>query len=220
MQKIRLDTRTINVLKNFASINQSLLVRPGSVISTISSTKTILASATVDVEFQTSFAIYDLSKFLSVMSLFENPDIEIGSKSLSIVAGPKRLNYTFADPSTIVTPPEKSIVLPSADVSFKLTSETLSSVMRAAGVLGLPEVAVVGDGQEVSVRAVNSTNPSGDVFSVTVGDTSAEFSAIYRTEHLKLLPGDYDVTICSRGISQFEGSGVTYFIALEASSKF
>jgi hypothetical protein len=218
---MKLDQRTIQVLKNFAGINPSILFRAGNTLRTITPTKTILAKATLEQEFPSSFAIYDLSKFLSVLSLFDDPELQIGSKSLTIKSGGKKVNYVFADPNTIVAPKDdKEIKFPTADVSFELTNEALADVTKALGVLRQPEIAVVGDGETITLQTVNSKDPTSDVYSVEVGTTDKTFNFIFKSENLRLLPDTYQVEIASAGISRFTSKDVEYYIAIEANSKF
>lgn len=218
---MKLDQRTLQVLKNFSSINPSILFRAGNVLKTITPTKTILAKATLEQEFPSSFAIYDLNRFLSVLSLFDEPDLEIGEKSVGIRSGRKRVNYVFADPNTIVAPKDdKEIKFPKADVSFELTNEALADVTKALGVLRQPEIAIVGDGTTISLQTTNSKDPTSDVYSIEVGETDRTFTAIFKAENIRLLPDSYQVDIASAGISRWKSSDVEYFIAVEQNSKW
>jgi len=218
MQKIKLEPKTINVLKNFSSINASLLFKPGNVLATFSTTKTVMAKATIEQTFEKQFAIYDLSRFLSTLSLFTDPTLEIGEKFLTIAGTGKSMRYGYADEKLIIVPPEKGIKLPEVDVSFKLTNEALVDVMKGLGVLRLPEIAVVGDGTDINLQAIDSKNPFSDVYSVNVGKTDKTFRMVFKSENIKVLPGDYDVEISSKGISHFTGKGVEYWVAVEANA--
>lgn len=219
---MKLDTKTVNVLKNFSNINPSMLFREGNVVTTISPSKTIMAKATVPTKFEKKFAIYNLVRFIGSVSLFNDPELSFKDKFVTISDGNgKSVNYTFADEATIKTPPEKEIKLPSVDVSFKLTDENFKEVIKALGVLGLPEIAVVGDGKKVSLQAIDSKNPTGDTYSVGVGETDKTFRVIFKGENIiKILSGDYDVEISSKGISHFKGAEAEYWIAIESSSTF
>lgn len=214
------DTRTLQILKNFSSINPSILFKPGTVLSTISPTKTIMARAKINETIESPFAIYDLSRFLSTLSLFENPELSVETGFMRIKQGSKKLNYTFAEPSMIVSPPDKEIKLPDPEVEFTLSADNLNELLKALSVLSLPELAVVGDGTTVSVQVLDSKNPSGDVYSVSVGETTNTFRMIFKAENLKLLPGTYDVKISSKGLSHFNSPEVEYYIAVESTSSF
>ena len=220
MKTVKFDDNTLSILKNFSSINQSLLFKPGSFLATISPTKTIMARANVDLGLESTFAIYDMSKFLSAMSLFTAPELIVNDKFLTMQSDGRKLNYTFADPSLIVSPPDKEIKLPSVDVEFELKNEVLTTVLKASGVLALPEISVLGEDGVISICATDSKNPSGDVYSIEVGNTENAFRAIFKTENLKMIPGDYDVKISSKGISCFTGRDVEYFVAVESNSSF
>jgi hypothetical protein len=217
---MQLDQRTLQVLKNFSSINPSILFRSGNVLTTVTPTKTIFAKATLEQEFPSQFAIYDLNKFLSVQSLFDSPDMEIGERSVVIRSGRKKVNYVFADPNTIVAPKSDTVKFPDSDVSFELTQEVLADVTKALGVLRQPEIAVVGDGSTISLQTVNSKDPTSDVYSVEVGETDKSFTFYFKAENMRLLPDTYQVDIASAGISRFKSKDLEYYIAVEQNSKF
>lgn len=211
---------TLDVLKNFVTINPSILFRPGNVLSTISVNKTIVAKAVVPETFDRRFAIYELSKFLGVISIFNDPVFDFQEKKVVISQGRQKINYTYADESVIVTPPDKELVLPSEDAKFNIKAEQLNTVIKAINVMQLPEMAIVGDGSEIFLQAVNSKNSLSDVYSVAVGETNLTFNALINADKLKLLSKDYDVTVCAKGMARFETTDLTYWIALEKDSKF
>jgi hypothetical protein len=217
---MKLDQRTLQVLKNFSSINQSILFREGNDLTTVTPTKTIFAKANLEQEFPSQFAIYDLNRFLSVLSLFDEPDLEIGESSVVVRAGKKKVNYVFADQSTIVAPKSTSVNFPDSDVSFELTSEVLSNVTKALGVLRQPEIAVVGNGTTIVLQTANSKDPTSDVYSEEVGTTDKTFIVYFKAENIKLLPDTYQVDISSKGISRFKSKDLEYYIAVEQNSKF
>lgn len=217
---MKISTNTMNVLKNFAKINPSIVVQEGNVLKTISPSKTIMAKANVETVFSKRFAMYSLDKFISTVSLFNDPELKFNDKTVEFFEGNKRSQLIYSDESTITKAPDKEINLPSVDVSFLLTWDTLKDVEKSAGVLSLPEIVVMGDGKNVFLQAEDSKNPSGDVYSINIGDTDKVFKAIFKAENIKILSGDYQVTISSRGISHFLGKEVEYWIAVEQSSTF
>lgn len=219
---MKFDEVTLQILKNYAGINHAIMFREGNTLSTISANKTILAKATIQQNIPSDFAIYDLSRFLSTLSLFETPEVEIQENKLVIKEGRRRINYMFADQNTIIVPPSKDIKFPAPEVSFKLEAAVLTDFMKALNVLSLPEMAVVGDGENITLDAIDSKNPSADRYSVNVGksETTDKFTMIIKAEHLKILPGDYEVEISSKGLSHFKGKQVQYWIAVESNSKY
>ena len=218
---MKLSENTINILKNYAVINPSLLVKPGNVLSTVSPVKSIFAKATVEENFPLQFAIYELSKFLGVVSLFNEPELDFGEKQMTIISGSQSLNYTYADPSMIVTPPEKDINFPEPDIEFNITQEELQKVVRATGVLQLPDIAVIGDGSTLKMSSTNSKNPTTDVFNIKVGETTKTFNMIFKAENIiKLLSANYNVKISSRGLALFTADTIRYYVATEANSSF
>jgi hypothetical protein len=196
------------------------LVKPGSTLTTVAPTKTILARAKIGNTFDSQFAIYNIGTFLSSLSLFNDPTLEIHEKFVSIVDGKKKLNYTFADASTIITPPEKDINFPDPEINFRLSEENFKDVMKAISVLGAEELFIVGDGKTISVQAGTNKNPSACLYSLEVADTDKTFRAIFSVDNLKIISGDYNVSLSSKKISKFSSDELEYFIALAPASTF
>lgn len=217
---MKLDQRTVQILKNFTTINPSLLFREGKVITTVSPQKTIMASATIKEEIPRSFAIYDLSRFLGVLSLFDQPELDIEESNMTIRSGKQKVQYTFADPRMIITSDAKGVNMPDAEINFVLTAEDLQKVSKALGVLQLPEIAVTGEDGEMYLEAIDSKNPSSDNYRVHLKSSEHAFRMIFKAENIKVMSGNYEVSITSKGVAQFKSDDVTYWVATEASSTF
>jgi hypothetical protein len=216
---MKLSDQTVALLKNFSGINQNIQFKAGNKIETISAQKNILVSAEIPETFPSDFAIYDLNKMLGVMSLFQDPDLEIGDKTMKIGG---KVDYMFADPAMIVSPPEKELAFPEAEVSFTLSKGDFSQVIKAASVLGLPHVCIEGKDSMMSIVATDVNNSSSDEFKTELGETSNTFNMVFKIENLKLFSGDYNVEITSKGISKFvhNSTPLQYFIATESDSTF
>lgn len=219
---MKFSSDTLTVMKNFATINPSLAFDQGNVLRTMSPNKTILAQATITDNIERDFAIYDLSRFLGVLSMFTDPDIQLGDRSLTIESNTRNVRYTYADRSTFIVAPTKNLKLPSEDVQFELSADVLNEVKSALGVMSLPELAVVGEDGKMMLRAFDSKNPSTNTFDVTLADAASDFTAVFRTENLKILPRDYNVTISKAGISNFvcTSSDLQYWLSIESNSNF
>lgn len=217
---MKFSNETLSVLKSFTAINKSILMKPGNVLKTITPEKTLIAIAEVPDEIPSEACVYDLSRFLSILSLYNDPDVEFGDKYFIISEGKRRTKYVYADISMIHTPPEKDINIPSEDVVVDVTESDLSSVLKAAGVLQFTEIAFVGESGKCYLKAIDSANDNADDFGVEIGETDDEFKVIIKTDNLKLMPMDYKVTICSKGISEFKGDNVTYFVAIDSKSTY
>ena len=244
---MKLSEKTIALLKNFSSINQSILFKKGNTIRTMSVMKNILAEVQVEEEFPKDFAIYDLIQFLNGISLYGDPELDFQNESyLNIFDGKhNRTKYFFADPSVIVAPPDKSLTLPSEDVSFKLDTNTLTNLIKAAAVYQVPDLSavggdgvvklvvrdkkndtsnefavVVGESGVVKVVVRDKKNDTSNSFSITVGETDKVFSFNFKVENIKILPGTYDIVVSSKLLSRFtsKNNDLTYFIALEPDS--
>jgi len=220
---MKLSDSTLTVLKNFAGINNSILVKQGSKLRTISVAKNILAEANISEDFPKDVAIYDLNQFLNGLSLHQDPNLDFSADShLTIQEGKRRVKYFFADPQVIVAPPEKEISLPSEDVSFQLESVTLEKLLKAAAVYQLPDLAAVGEAGVVKLVVRDKKNDTSNEFAVVVGETDKEFSFNFKVENIKIIPGAYDVVISSKLLAKFTNSSynLIYYIALEPDSTF
>ena len=214
---MKFSTDTLSVLKNFSTINPSVVFKPGSVVRTISPQKTVMAAATIDETVETQAGVYDLSRFLSTLALFDNPDVVFGQDRFSIKGGRSELRYTYTSESLMVTPPEKDIVVPDPEVSVSIKWQDIENVLRAAGVLQLPEIAFIGDGNSVTMSAVDSKTSTADNYNTVVaeGISTDPFNMIIKTDNLKLVPADYEVTLSSKGMAHFKSSKVQYWVAIE-----
>ena len=209
---------TIEVLKNFCSINKSIVIKPGNQIATLSINKNILAIADVEEQFESQISIYDLGVFLGGLSLFDQPKIDTTETNYVTVSdqrGKSKTRFFYADPDIITQPPEKEITIPDEDVKFRLEASTLQQLQRAAMVYQLPDLCLYGDGTEMSLCVTDKKNDTSNSYSVQVGASDDEFCYCFKVENLKLLAGDYNVTISKQNVALFQGSGIKYFIALE-----
>tara|TARA_B100001250_G_C19598810_1_gene699663 strand:- start:195 stop:860 length:666 start_codon:yes stop_codon:yes gene_type:complete len=220
---MKLSEKTFTLLKNFATINNSVLVKQGSKLRTISIAKNILAEATVNEEFPRDFAIYDLNQFLNGLGLHQDPELDFKEQSyMNIREGKRRVKYFYADPNVIVAPPDKEISLPSEDVHFQLDSVTLEKLLKAAAVYQLPDLSAVGEAGVVKLVARDKKNDTSNEFAIVVGETDKEFVFNFKVENIKIIPGAYDVIVSSKLLSQFtnENYNLKYYIALEPDSTF
>ena len=220
---MKLSDKTISVLKNFSSINQSILFKQGNKLRTISVMKNILAEATITEEFSKDFGIYDLNQFLNGMSLHQSPELDfINDGYVVIREGKMRSKYFFADPNVIVTPPDKEIALPSEDVCFEVSTDQLDKLLKAAAVYQLPDLSAVGEAGVVKLVVRDKKNDTSNDFAIVVGETDAEFSFNFKVENIKILPGTYDVVMSKKLLSRFVSRdyNLKYYIALEPDSTF
>ena len=220
---MKLSDSTLTVLKNFAGINNSILVKQGSKLRTISVAKNILAEADISENFPKDVAIYDLNQFLNGLSLHQDPNLDFSEESyLTIREGKRRVKYFYADPQVIISPPEKEISLPTEDVCFQLESVTLEKLLKAAAVYQLPDLAAVGENGVVKLVVRDKKNDTSNEFAVVVGETDADFTLNFKVENIKIIPGAYDVVISSKLLAKFTNSSynLVYYIALEPDSTF
>ena len=207
----------MTILKNFAGINNSILVKQGNKLRTISVAKNILAEAYITEEFPRDFAIYDLNQFLNGLSLHNDPDLDFKEDSyLSIKEGKRRVKYFFADPNVIISPPDKDIQLPSQDVCFQLDSTSLEKLVKAAAVYQLPDFSAIGEAGVIKLVVRDKKNDTSNEYAIVVGETDEEFTFNFKVENIKIIPGAYDVIVSSKLLSQFTNTkyNLTYYIAL------
>ena len=220
---LKLSDKTLTLLKNFSSINQSILFKKGSSLRTISVMKNILAEATIEEDLPTDFGIYDLNQFLNGLGLHQNPELDFENNGHVLIReGKSRTKYFFADPNVIVTPPDKEITLPSEDVSFELSTSQLDKLLKAAAIYQLPDLAVVGGDGVVKIVVRDKKNDTSNDFSIVVGETESVFSFNFKVENIKIVPGTYDVVVSQKLLSRFtcRDYDLKYFIALEPDSTF
>jgi hypothetical protein len=220
---MKLSDKTISVLKNFSSINQSILFKEGSKLRTISVMKNILAEATVTEEFSRDFGIYDLNQFLNGLGLHSSPELDFANDGYVVIReGRSRSKYFFADPNVIVTPPEKEISLPTEDVTFELSTAVLDKLLKAAAVYQLPDICAVGENGVVKLVVRDRKNDTSNAHEEVVGETDKVFSFNFKVENIKVLPGTYDVVVSQKLLSRFTSKNhdLTYYIALEPDSTF
>ena len=216
---MKLSNETKEILKNFSTINQNLVIKEGSSISTMSAMKNIVANAKVTEKFPKEFAIYDLNEFLAALSLFANPELDFKDDFVLITEESKGVKYWYSDPS-VVTTPQKEITMPSVEISYKLSSSTLSEVQRAAAVIGAPDMLL----ENGKLKVTDKKNSTANVYetSLDVDENDAKYKFWFKVENLKIIPGTYDVEMSAKKISRFKNTSVDveYFIALEPESSY
>ena len=227
---MNLSNETVSVLKNFATINQNLMIKPGSSISTMSAMKNIVALAEVKEVFPTEFAIYDLNEFLASLSLFEKPNLDFKDDFVVITedgSTGKTLKYWYSDPS-VVTTPTKEITMPECEVNFSLENNVLANVQKAAAVIGVPDMVLEAmDNGVALLKVTDKKNATANDYAVKVDVNNDDVKNLpykfwFKVENLKLLSGTYDVAISSKNISHFVNANVDiqYWIALEPESEY
>ena len=220
---MKLSDSTLTVLKNFAGINNSILVKEGNKLRTISVAKNILAEANITEEFPRDVAIYDLNQFLNGLGLHSDPDLDFSPDSyITIKEGKRRVKYFYADPQVIIAPPEKEITLPTEDVCFQLESSSLDKLLKAAAVYQLPDLSAVGEAGVVKLVVRDKKNDTSNEYAVVVGETDKEFEFNFKVENIKIIPGAYNVVVSSKLLSKFTNTqyDLKYYIALEPDSTF
>ena len=220
---MKLSDNTLTILKNFAGINQSILVKTGNKLRTISVAKNILAEAIITEDFPKDFGIYDLNQFLNGLNLHTDPELDFTNDSHIVIReGKRRVKYFFADPAVIISPPDKEITLPSEDVCFQLEHAHLDKLLNASSVYQLPDLSAVGEAGVIRLVVRDKKNDTSNEYSIIVGETDQEFSFNFKVENIRIIPGVYDVVISTKLLSKFtnEKYNIQYFIALEPDSTF
>ena len=222
MSKVILSKNTLDVLKNFSTINSSIVFRKGSTVRTISNAENILAKFTGEEVFPTDFAIYDLSQFLSGISLFNDPQLEFTSNDfVSIRGGRTSAKYYFSDPEiTLKSAPEKNVNFPGADLQFSLTGDDLIALQKASAVYSLPDLTFQSEEGLDTIKLIlrDKENDTSNTYDLSVaGTTTGTYSLDVKIENIRLLPGDYSVKVSKHLISEWTNTNVdlTYYIALE-----
>lgn len=218
---MKFSKETIEVLKNLSSINLNILFKEGNTLLTKNPPNTIIAEVEIAETFDQEFGIYDLGRFLGVLSLYDSPEIEFSDKKVTISEGNYSTVYYGAEPE-ILTYPEKKPKFPAVDVEFKVEASQISKALKAASVLSCGTFTFEGDGEKVSILVSDPSQEGSNKFSIEVGETDKTFKAHTKIDNIKFLPLDYNVSISSKRIArlQTEDEKTTYYIALDTSSTF
>ena len=219
---MKLSAETISILRNFSQIYPSIFISKGNRLRTISIEENIFAEAQVVETFDSEFAIYDLNKFVSALGLHDNPDLDFSDPYYAIISdGTRTSKYYFADPD-VIKYPKGNMTFPSEDFSFILNTKDLEKIVKASNTYRIFDLVVSGDGQNVNLIVKDKNNPSSNEFSITVGHTDQVFNFYFRMENLKIIPGEYNVTISKSLNSRFSNTKIplTYYILLETDSTY
>ena len=220
---MKLNTNTHNILKNFSEINTNILIKPGKELSTISTMRNIFAKASIDESFDTEFGIYDLNEFLAVVSGMNKPELSLQDKHMTISpeGSKSKVKYFYSDPSVIVAP-TKEVNMPEAEVTFSLSETNLEQLKKMAAILKSPDLALIGEkGGDIILKVCDKKNDTSNNFDIVVGEgATADYTFYFKVENLKMLSGDYDVSVSSKSISHFKNKKlpIEYWIALEPDS--
>ena len=223
---MELSENTLNVLRNFSGINQNILIKSGSTLKTISEARNVVATADVTEEFAKDFGIYDLNEFIGVMGLVDTPSLKFEDDFVTVSdsSGRSKVKYFYAAEETL-TSPTKDVTMPEPDVKFVLDNDTLNKLKKAASTLGHNEVSIQAKDGILSLSVVENQNATSNAYQIDIDGEfkkDAVFNFIINISNLKILPGDYDVEISQKNITQFKNKEIplTYWIALEKSSTY
>ena len=218
---MKLSKETVGLFKNFAGINSNLLLKQGNKLATISTQKNVMSDTVVTESFPADFGIYDLNEFLGAMSLFDDPELDFSDKFVTIKQGGASIKYFAAEIGNLVVP-QKAIVFPEAEIEFTMTATMLNMIQKTSSVLRATDLQIVGDGSKMVIQVGDKKNATGNTYNAQVGSTDKEFKVNLKVENLKMLPGDYQVSISSKKISRFKApnTDLVYYVAVEADSTF
>lgn len=218
---------TLQVLKNFSTINPSLIVKAGNIVRTMSPAKTIIGKAILSQDFPVDFAIYDLPRFLGTISLFVDPDLVFEDKFVTLNEtaennGENSFKYVYTDPSLLVNPPQTFDLKKTYGKVCTLSADSLKNTLRAINVSNLPEIVFSGNGEDVFLQAADTKEKTKDMYSIKLGKFDKKFKLVIKQENIKNLIQDYDVEISPQGVAHFEGceEDMEYWVAAESNSTF
>ena len=219
MSTVALSQTTLNILKNFATINNGIIIKNGNTLRTISNAENILAAANVEESFPQTFAIYDLNQFLAGLGLFDNPSLVFdNSDYVTIKDGRSRVKYYFSDPEiTLKTAPDKSVKYPGSDIQFTLSASDIAAIQKATGIYKLPDLNISTDEEIVLSVRDNEVSTSNTYDIIVPGTFEGSHSLDLKVENIRLLQGDYQVGVSRHHISEWKHLtlDLTYYIALE-----
>lgn len=218
---MKLSKDTLAIFKNFAAVNSNLTLKAGNKLTTMSTGKNIIAETVVSETFPSDFGIYDLNEFLGAMSLFTDPELDFKEKYVTIKEGKNGVKYFAANASVLTTVPTIKD-FPTPDIEFDLSAQMLNQIQRVASILKVADFSLVGDGSEIKIAVGDKSNPTGNSFESEIGVTDKTFKVNFKVENLKMMGGDYKVSIGGKKISRFKAANqqLTYYVAIELDSTF
>lgn len=217
---MKLSSETIEILKNFATINPSLMVRKGNILRTVTANKTVMASATLKESFPAEFGVHDLTRLIMVLSAYDSPTIDFESGHVKISDGLSNTKYHHSAAETVTQPPAKDVEMPASCPTFTVSNQALVKVLRLSNGLGLPNIVLHGDGGKSFLTGTNVLEDAADSTSYEVGTSDSEYKAVFDIEHMKMLPRDYNVKVAP-GVAYFESTqgDVRYWVACSTPKK-
>ncbi len=218
---MKLSKKTVEILKNFANINPNLLIKQGNRLSTITTHKNVMASVTVDETFPNDFGIYDLNEFLASVSLFDDPELTFSAADVKIKQNNSSIKFGAADAS-VLTAPTKEIVFPDSDIDFTINAASLAMILKTSAILRGGDLSIIGDGSKITATVCDKKNSALNTYNLALGETDKNFNVFLKVENLKMMPGDYDVSISKKKISRFKttSSDLVYYVAVESDTTF
>lgn len=217
---MQISKETINILKNFATINSNILIRKGKTISTISTAKNIFVKADVTEDFPVDVPIYDLNSLLELLTFMENQKVEFGESSLTVSKDNGKFEYFYSALNVIVAAPEKAPELDSK-FEFKLSAEDVNTITKAAAITSAPRISISNNDGTVSITVGDKKNATANSYKKSIGTSDVEFDCHMAVENLKIMPGSYTVSISSKKAFLFknDSNSLVYLIAMEPDSK-
>lgn len=220
---MKLSEDTVNVLKNFSGINQSIQFKSGNTLRTISPLKTVFVEATVAETFPREVSVYDLNKLLAKVSLYKDAELNFADDKLHITTSTKKRNdaISYCSSKVIITPPEKPISIGTPDCTFSVSEEDLDWMRKSAGISGSPNFVFESDGSVITFTATDVKDDAADQSTIEIGQgNGSKFKVVMKVENFKLMDGSYDVSVAKKGLAQFKNktTPITYYIAIEAAA--
>jgi len=214
---MKISAQTIKLLQNFSVINQGIVINPGNILRTCTPQRNILAEVEISETFEHTFGVYDLKKFLALLSMVKEPDVAIDETTIKVGDGKSSVSMRHTNTKLIVSPPDKKIVAPYF-ITFDLSEGDLKWIFNTSSILGTNHVVFQGSGGNLSIESMDVTGKNVDSGSLFLGATEHNFRAVLLVERLKLLAGSYKVSISNKGVVQFANKSVNlkYWVSLEA----
>ena len=216
--KMRLSKETYNILKNFSAINSNILIQPGNVLKTVSAGKNIYVEAKVAEEFDVEVPLWDLNKFLGVVSMFSNPDLEFHDTHVTISNGRSSVMYYYSEPS-LLTVPNRQLKMPVPTVEFDLDEMDLNDILKAASILQVNDLRITAADGKISITVDDASQSNSNNFKIEIetDQINKEFDGVINVSEIKFIPGSYRVFLTDTIISKFKHKNldISYYIAVK-----
>lgn len=212
---------TLDILSNFAGINQSIKFS-GNTIKTIAGdisqhSVQAVAVAKIPEGFDNQVAIYDIGSFLSLLRIYgdQNVTAEFGKTSVVLSSNDRSTTFKYCNPDIIQDVPDITIKNEDTLVSFELDQKLLNEIRKVSSALNFEGFYLKSAKGKLEIRLYDVTSISSTpehIIKLPV-KVESDFDIYFEMKNLYILSGNYNVVVTENMLA-FESKDIDlkYFI--------